>query len=912
MGKLIFEFSFVIKFLINFCFQDTTPSDVGYLEVSKKEYQVIKYYFKGEEDLKSYWHDMFSICTNTKLNKRSTAIGKELLIENLSSKPAMIKAMELRNAITAKQHDNGTIPGDHLGAGGLDKSFNSHLKQNWSLKSGNQPKSKSKKRVAQKKGSTAKLTAKRVQKKYSTTVVKSLNPRSRIIRKIVPPKNQVKKKVFYDAIDKEALKLMKTLRVQWSQVEDNTLVICRVAINYLFPNANTVSHFVNSSIFRDVLHWRYKQSLNKTSRACQRRILYITKTNATVRENLALYIEELRSNREFTRLYPPQFVENLKKYHKKDYEKFTNSLKIHLTEMIYKIHQIFFKFSDVGIDDVSSAKSLVLPKQLETFYEMYSVVNLGKLPPEFNYVNPKNVDELETRLLTNLIHGAICSLKDKMNCTVQLFDIYKNYKDANLTAAVACLRQNRIITINKITNMKLAHTNMKIVPFSFTPYHLSIRYNNQLFTSFFNYTMFPEYFANVVGLSSVENSVDNEMEITSTDAGLMFMLSEFIYSKIIQINYKMPEKFVSINPQIQKTNQPNLDQLDRFRDIIKYASASSETVKLKEVKKTVTFNQNDEKYNYEETPFEFIIKIHQDYCHIFCVLEKFVSNKKCCFQDVIDLENLECLSENCILKNQSKFNENCINIATEARQFIILVQAFRSQELSGASISKDCQEYHFLHNFEEFLRKCQERIKENLKKDCGTVNCKILDIMELLNAVQMFHNADFTDCISWITDYTRKYTNDDDEDGEDEIFRPAIEAMEKPNSGDIVLSRLSKQIKGNEYERKCSLNDMFVVNFSKFYTKVLGDPNDLTTFDSQKVVKSFIPFTESERNDILLRIKEENIWKTGFQSDEDLIEKLTSSNLRTEYKRNCYDILNFIEEKGIFGATADALLVRFF
>lgn len=106
---------------------DTRSSEPGYMEVSEKEYPKLSYTFKTSEDVSNYWTTMFEICINTRINQKSLAIGQTIILEQLHTKPDLIKMLKPQTAVTAVKNDNGEIPGDRKGAGGLDKgefSFN--------------------------------------------------------------------------------------------------------------------------------------------------------------------------------------------------------------------------------------------------------------------------------------------------------------------------------------------------------------------------------------------------------------------------------------------------------------------------------------------------------------------------------------------------------------------------------------------------------------------------------------------------------------------------------------------------------------------------------------------------------------------------------------------------------------------
>lgn len=81
--------------------------------------------------VEKYWYDMWNICVNTLLGGRLVVHGKDILLEDLSKKTAMIEAVAARNPKEAAERDIGIVPGDRKGAAGIDSAFFAHLKRNW-------------------------------------------------------------------------------------------------------------------------------------------------------------------------------------------------------------------------------------------------------------------------------------------------------------------------------------------------------------------------------------------------------------------------------------------------------------------------------------------------------------------------------------------------------------------------------------------------------------------------------------------------------------------------------------------------------------------------------------------------------------------------------------------------------------
>lgn len=120
----------------------------------------------------------------------------------------------------------------------------------------------------------------------------------KVVRKVLPRKRTLRKRVKYDEIDFSALQRMDKLRVDWEQHEDNILLVCKVAMVYLCPNPRR--NPVTFTAIRDVLRSYSFTSHNKTSRACQRRLLYMLKQSKTV-NSVLLGVEEVNKIVAFSR-----------------------------------------------------------------------------------------------------------------------------------------------------------------------------------------------------------------------------------------------------------------------------------------------------------------------------------------------------------------------------------------------------------------------------------------------------------------------------------------------------------------------------------------------------------------------------------------------------------------------------------
>uniref|UniRef100_A0A8B9RVA2 General transcription factor IIIC subunit 1 n=1 Tax=Accipiter nisus TaxID=211598 RepID=A0A8B9RVA2_9AVES len=126
---------------------DTTICDPHYnLAQSSRPFERRFYVLNTMQDVENFWFDLQCVCLNTPLgvvrcprSKRSNLQGEETALDvemeqesavdkhNLERKCAMLEYTTGSREVV----DDGTIPGDGLGAAGLDSSFYGHLKRNW-------------------------------------------------------------------------------------------------------------------------------------------------------------------------------------------------------------------------------------------------------------------------------------------------------------------------------------------------------------------------------------------------------------------------------------------------------------------------------------------------------------------------------------------------------------------------------------------------------------------------------------------------------------------------------------------------------------------------------------------------------------------------------------------------------------
>lgn len=514
----------------------------------------------------------------------------------------------------------------------------------------------------EKKKSSAKVKAatKEIQKSKAilqSNFTKGVTNKSKIIRKVKPKKQTVKelkkKSELYDDIDKEALKLMKTLRVAWSDIEDKTLSLAKVAMKFAFPNDNQCAHYINFGLIRDILHFRTEKSLNKTSRACQRRLMYLMKNHKGFREQTNLYLEELRANREFSQKYN-SFAERLKKLYNQ--EQIYLVIKVHMVEMIHRMHQIFLKqYLSNPLTCTTNEIILKMPDSYEKLNTKYKVINPKLCQDEPKYHEPTNVNEVEISILASLIHGAVCSTNDKISNTFFLQETYSKFSDDNLGAAVNLLRRLSLISLNK------NHRNKKpIMPRSISPFHLSSRYASQLNSIHVPVELYDEYLKAIRDISS-ENLC---YQMKSTNCGWIFMIAELLNKNLISLKSERNERTVVLldTPMRRKTN---FEKISENYLMMKNKKEQDDDNK-KDKHKTVRFhadNNSDEKFIYHDDPIEIFYKLDTIYLHIFCILQAIEHNENVAIEEWTFIENDKCCLKNCIIRSGNNF---CIEVTVNS------------------------------------------------------------------------------------------------------------------------------------------------------------------------------------------------------------------------------------------------------
>lgn len=587
----------------NSSLMDTTTSPAGYHQISRDlDYKVMRFHFGSFQDVDQYWYQMWFICVNTALGGRMCVSGKEITVEVLENKPAMEAALQARTPEEAAFLDSGDVPGDHSGAAGLDSALFAHLKRNWNWfnhvsdsdidglhtpvvndhlphgKKGGKKvtfghPAKAPKLLTGETLSPKNFVAKKSQKpEASKTVVegKKRSSRKNQIRKVPLPRAS-RKKPYYDDVDLEALTLMSKLRVEWTAPEDNVLLLCKVASSYLSPHAR--SQCITMQTWRNLLHETISTSKNKTSRAVQRRIVYMMKNPSTAR-SVALCLEEIKQDPKINKVYG-NLLTKLKSQDKSPevIEKTMNEKFAELVDILQG------RFQNMRSNSVAYEKALI-PDTIEELRDSYIVASpQNSIRKKGKFQDIAETADIHAAVINAMIYSSLCCLNDKTNYAYQLFGVYQQYPDALLRSTMAKIRSDQMVSLRR----PYARTKLKsgqFLPVSNCPYQLSISYQHLLQTKF-QYEIFSESFLTLQKLAwdMLLNTEPNGLEFLVVDGGSAATFIEYIIMDKLYFQITIPDQLIILDPRISGKDETYSRIVDRYRDILRKCKVGRDVAK---------------------------------------------------------------------------------------------------------------------------------------------------------------------------------------------------------------------------------------------------------------------------------------------------------------------------------------------
>ncbi|KAG8234935.1 hypothetical protein J437_LFUL015503 [Ladona fulva] len=386
---------------------------------------------------------------------------------------------------------------------------------------------------------------------------KKLEKAKHVVRKVLPRKTK-RPKPYYDEEDRKALSKMKKLRVDWSEMEDALLLNCKVAGLYLFPNPRYLA--ISFQTVRDVLHQTFKESKNKTSRACQRRILYVMR-NAATAHSVSLSLLDLKHdpmiNERFGRA-----VQEAKAIAKsrEQLEKLLRPTFIELVNILSKRMDTMPRTTtnpDIiqgDIEDLRSKYTIAFPHSLDTKSRFYDVTC---------------IDDIQKGVLHAVIHSSFCCAADKTSWAYQLFKVYQQYPDSFLKASMNKFRADQMITLKKQYSRYYKTGNF--VPISSCPYQLSMNYA-YLFQSEYQFEIYQQAHVLLKNMKKFfTQDINGKMEVTAADGGGTATLIELFSRNQATLEAVIPEQIIILDPVIAEKKEAYDGILKRFNQMLDHA-----------------------------------------------------------------------------------------------------------------------------------------------------------------------------------------------------------------------------------------------------------------------------------------------------------------------------------------------------
>ncbi|XP_063171074.1 general transcription factor 3C polypeptide 1 [Candoia aspera] len=504
---------------------DTTTCEPHYnLAQSSRPFDRRHYTLSALQDVENFWFDLQCVCLNTPLGivrhpraKRSGVLSGEadalsdVALEqesaahrhNLERKCAMLEY----STGCREVEDEGRIPGDGLGAGGLDSSFYSHLKRNWIWTSYilNQTR---KENAVPEAGHMVRLQtflikrslpfgpggghsalwgesllrAEPALQKEDLEVEKEANlnrsqrvsggksqKRKRLKKDVVRktkrrkrkrgenPEEKSQRPRYHDEVDRRALQRMTRLRVTWTVQEDSLLMLCRIASNIL--NTKVKGPFVPWQVVRDIMHSSFEESLDKTSHSVGRRARYIVK-NPQIYLNYKVCLAEVYQDRALIEDFmsrksnyqdPKVCSEEFKAFVERLKEKFSSTLGIPKPAIPDTLEDLFLRFRVLAIGNETSH---------------------GRKEDELS-----SIADIHFLVLQNLIQSTLALSNNQMKSfqSFQTFRLYRDYRDDVLVKAfLDC--QKRGLVNRRRGNHSLGPKKSRALPFVPMSYQLSQSY----------------------------------------------------------------------------------------------------------------------------------------------------------------------------------------------------------------------------------------------------------------------------------------------------------------------------------------------------------------------------------------------------------------------------------------------------
>ncbi|XP_052902884.1 general transcription factor 3C polypeptide 1 [Anopheles moucheti] len=946
------------------CLLNTTGSKDSYHEIEARKYPMIQFRLETMDDVQEYWDRLYDIAIRTKLNSRNTAIGRVVYVQHLHTKPAMVDALRVQTEETARLNDHsGQLPhGDEKGAAGFDTAMFMHLKTNWQkvMNTSDYRHRLDKHRLKIVRRSV-KMKKKQMEAVKSTTEANSSNTatdqtmssgvvltvgrrfalRKPVRKRVIQPRKQSHRhrRECYDEVDRLALRTMNNLRVKWSRAEDQILVLCRVAQLYMYTTL-TMSCPINSCIFRDVLHWANVRSANKTSRACQRRVLYMVKKVPGVADTIRTCLEEAKQNALITERFGPGFAKKLRERFD-DMEDYVVASRIHFVQLVHMVRQLcsnMVRGNDGGTGhvmpraqrfmDASRRATLRIPATIDELYRKFNVTDTSSIGKQLNYASdPTTLQELQMYKLTILMHSAVTYGRT----TEPLQNVYREYSESILAGAMRLMRNYHLVSLNK--KLKGVGTKLLVTHTSTTEdrelYHVSIHYQQQLMTSL-PFDLFPPIFDQYMQLL---DRVRYDEMYTYDDNGqaLVLLLSELLTTGRVDVQIDQEANYIEVRADTK-------EKVPFYSDVLEQESGSDAAGPQKASPKTTPFkapseksskpatskvrfsSQKDVTFQYVSHPVEKLLKLPIEYFHFFCLLEQLqVPDRRLIVQTfkIDDAQPANCSLPTCICATfkaggtrNTDLVGRCLSMVRGRQDLLARIRQHASDRAHRKNrvdslMMFEVREENLLLFFIKYIVEFQQRWIEKQKRDVNRQNRSLqgldrntINMVELLEECLHF-DEEFPE-YDWLDRYEMSNVLEDEDVGETE-------------QGD---ERTYDKLKALS-EKVFKLHNFYEVMLMKVHIRMKNSPyieqfgasafTDRESYGQWNVPRCFLPDGAKSRRELLVKLTSEAVWPAMEQLERPLQEAMSV----IERNANAKALLAYIESKQKLGASVLDLALNF-
>lgn len=484
-----------------------------------RDYPVTPYFFRVLHDVKMYWIDLFNICHQTRLGigriaRDNLDKGKEL------DQEALIPSLQPVTNDEAVAKDDGSIPGDHLGAGGLHSIMYSFIFSNW-------------------------MADTKDKKKTKRLRVNTLVPPRRTILKKKSEKPRHKR---MDETDREALMQMSKMRVNWSATEDTILGMCKVGTMLLCRNARAKIR-VKSSDFRAVLRRHAgPESLDKTQLAIMRRMVYMSRMDRW--PSLRVITQMTRTLPEADRFLSP--FANIS-----EVKPNSPAAKAYMTQLSQTFHELVDFLVDRYVENgmIVPLQEMTLPDTIQEFHEIYD------FSEKTSKLTLKRIKEESIRAV---VLSSLSSAADKTSLVAQLMFVYRQFDGPLLRRAVKNLHRQHVIAVQRNQEHK-----KKALLFGNSSYHFSQRFS-QLLNTKFNQNVYHNAYAELNRLLCCLNDSPIEMNLISSGPAVFPLVAV----NLVTLSTCIPEQFVVLDTALFPAESSS-KIMKRYEDLMNQPNPTS-------------------------------------------------------------------------------------------------------------------------------------------------------------------------------------------------------------------------------------------------------------------------------------------------------------------------------------------------